>query len=71
MSLTKQDKEDIKNIIIEVVDPRFEKLERKLSSKIDGYHTINVEHHLETRKIIGDLQQSHDRLREGLRSAVA
>lgn len=75
MSLTKQDKDDIRGIMHEVIEaevtPRFEKLERKLSSKIDGYHTINVKHHLETRKMIGDLQQSHDRLREGLRSAAA
>lgn len=75
MSLTKQDKEDIRGIMHEVINaevtPRFDKLEHKLSNKIDGYHTVNVRHHLETRKMIGDLQQSHDRLREGIRSAAA
>ena len=71
MSLTTQDKEDIKNIVIEVVDPRFDKLERKLGAKIDSHHTINVNHHLETRTMVGDLHQDQTQLREGMRSSSA
>lgn len=75
MSLTKQDKEDIrgivKEVVEEVVDPRFEGLEKRLTDKMASYHTVNVRHHLETRKMIGDLKQSHDKLREGLRAAAA
>jgi hypothetical protein len=48
---------------------KFGTLETKidqLSSKVSSNHTVNVKHHVETRKMIGDLKQSHDRLREGL-----
>jgi hypothetical protein len=42
------------------------RLERKLASA----SAANVKHHLETRKMIGDLSRSHDALREGLAQAV-
>ena len=70
MSLTKQDKEDIKGIVrevvTEVVDPRFEKLERKM----DAYHTVTINHHLETRSMIGKITKDHSDPKEKLAKAV-
>lgn len=42
----------------------------RLERKMDGYHKVNINHHLETRSMIGDLNQKYDHLREGLLKAA-
>lgn len=42
----------------------------RLEHKMDGYHKVNIGHHLETRSMIGDLNQKYDHLREGLLKAA-
>ena len=82
MSLTKQDKTDVEAIVLRVVtavavDIKAEvrqdikQLERTLITKIDSNHTVTISHLLAVHKRVGDLQRSHDRLRESLHSATA
>jgi hypothetical protein len=48
----------------------LQRLEIKLGRRMDEYQGINTEHHLETRKMIGDLTGKFDNLREGLAHAA-
>ncbi len=42
----------------------------RLERTIRSNHTINVHHHLETRSMVGDINNKFDNLREGLARAV-
>jgi hypothetical protein len=42
----------------------------RLERKIDANSAANVKHHLETRKMIGDLNKQYGAVREGLAKAV-
>lgn len=52
------------------LEARLEAKVASLERKTDGYHKVNIQHHLETRSMIGDLNQKYDHLREGLRQAA-
>ena len=80
MSLTKQDMQDIKAVIVEVVNPRFDSLDNRfdsldkrvdrLDAKVTSNHMVNTKHHLDTRKMIGDQNKKNDQFREDLAKAV-
>jgi hypothetical protein len=66
--VTKDDLKDIERRMAtkDDLNSAVTRLERKISSN----HTVNIKHHLETRKAIGDLNRKFDHLREGLASAA-
>jgi hypothetical protein len=77
MSLTKQDKVDIKNIVQDVVaesvTPRFDKLETKvtnLDTKVSNNHTIVINHILATKKEASDTQQDFTKFKESIAQAA-
>jgi hypothetical protein len=43
----------------------------RLDRKLDSHKAINIKHHLETRKMIADLDSRFTNLREGLARAAA
>lgn len=44
--------------------------EQRLTRKLDAHKQVSTQHHLQTRKMLGDLTQQHHMLREALRQAA-
>jgi hypothetical protein len=74
MSLSKQDKEDLRvmmkgvvhEVIAEEVTPRFAKLE----SKIDANHSVAVRHLLEVKGQVGSLHKDLTTFNEAIAAAA-
>jgi hypothetical protein len=81
MSLTTQDKADLRvmmhdvvhEVIAQEVTPRFTKLEdqnSKIIMKMDANHTVVMRHLLETKRQVGDMQKDLTTFKEGIAAAA-
>lgn len=58
----------------DLIDKRFDRMDRRLDlmdRKIDEHMSINTKHHLETRRLIAEVNRKFDHLRDGLAQAIA